>query len=180
MFERHGFSVTTAQIAEEAGISEGSIFRRWSSKQDLIVTALGIEKPRWIELATDLTDDDRAVEVQLTELATSMLDFFLENIPKMTAMLSCGVDMRAKLMRTSDAPPVKGVRAITNYFAQLRDAGRIRMTDPEIAARVLVASTHHYAFSELVGLNEIMPMPRETYIRGIVDNLMRGIGTINE
>ena len=180
MFQQHGFAATTAQIAEEAGISEGSIFRRWSSKDELMITALGVTPPRWIEHATALVDDPRPVAETLTELATLMLDFFLENLPKMTAMVSCGMAMRQKFLRSHDAPPVQGTRAVTNYLEKLRTEGRIRNTDPEIAARILVASLHHYAFADMTGLNDMMPMPRETYVRGVVDNLLRGIGPINE
>lgn len=180
MFREHGFTATTAQIAEEAGISEGSIFRRFASKQELMTCALGISKPRWAELARTLVGDERPVEVQLTELTTAMLEFFIENIPKMMAMMSAGVDMRQKLMRSPDAPPVMGLKAVANYFAQLRAVGRIRMADPEILARMLLAATHHYAFAEFAGLNEVLPLPRETYVRGVVDNLMRGLGPINE
>lgn len=180
MFRVHGFAATTAQIAEQAGISEGSIFRRWASKQELMMTALGVTRPRWIDLAETLHTTDQSVEAQLTEITMSMLEFFCENIGKMTAMLSAGTHVRRKFMCAPDAPPVQGLRALANYFAQLRADGRIRVTDPEIAARMLLSATHHYAFSDFAGLNEIMPMPRETYARGIVDNLLRGIGPINE
>lgn len=180
MFRQYGFTATTAQIAEEAGVSEGSIFRRWSSKEELLVTALGVTPPRWIAHATALAGDERPVRETLTELATMLLDFFVENLPKLTAMVACGVDMRQKFLRSQDAPPVQGARALTNYFEQLRVQGRIRNADPEIAARMLMAALHHYAFAEMSGVNEMMPMPRETYVRGVVDNLLRGIGPINE
>ena len=179
MFRRHGFAATTSQIAEEAGISEGSIFRRYASKQELMVCALGISRPRWIELAAELRGDERPLPEQLTELVTALLDFFIENIPKMTAMMACGHEMRRDMLRSPDAPPVLGLKALANYFALLRADGRIRMADPEILARMLLALTHHYAFAEFAGLNEILPMPRETYARGIVDSLMRGIGPEN-
>jgi AcrR family transcriptional regulator len=108
-----------------------------------------------------------------------LLDFFEENMPKMTAMLACGIDMKRQFMASQDAPPIQGLRAITQYFADLRSAGRIRVTDPEIAARMLMAAIHHYAFASHAGLNAVMPMPRETYIRGIVDNLVRALSPEN-
>jgi AcrR family transcriptional regulator len=180
VFSQRGFSATTSQIAAEAGISEGSIFRRWESKDELLITALGIPQPDWIDRVSAMADDERTVDEQLVELGTMLLDFFIENIPKMAAMVGCGVHMRQKIMRSHDSPPVQGVRAVTNYFALQRKEGRIRMTDPEIAARMFVGALHHYAFAEFAGLNDLMPMPRETYVRGIVDNLIRGIEQINE
>lgn len=175
MFEEHGFAATTSQIADAAGVSEGSIFRRWNSKDELMIAALGIRRPEWLDTVGALGESDRELEEQLTVLADQILDFFLEHLPKMTAMLSCGIQMKRKFLRSNDALPVQGVKAVTNFFAEHRRAGRIRMTDPEVIARMFVASIHHYAFAEFAGLNEMMPIPRETYIRGIVANLMQGI-----
>lgn len=180
MFERHGFGATTAQIAEAAGVSEGSIFRRWSSKNELMIAALGVERPRWIEAVDDLVQSDLDLEAQLVELANRILEFFTEHLPKMMAFVSSGTRMKRKFLQSSDALPVQGVRAVTTFFAQHRRAGRIRMTDPEVAARMFVASIFHFAFAEMSGLNDMMPMPRETYIRGVAANLMRGIEPVDE
>ena len=54
------------------------------------------------------------------------------------------------------------------------------MTDPEVVARMFVGSIYHFSFAEMAGLNDMMPMPRETYIRGLVANLMRGIEPVSE
>jgi len=178
MFDAHGFSATTSQIAEAAGISEGSIFRRWSSKDDLLIAALGVQRPPWVDGLEALSEDEeRPVAEQLEWLGLQMLDFFREHIPKMTAVLACGMAMRQKFMRSDNAPPVVGVRAVTEYFANLRKQGRIRFTDPEVAARMFVAAMVHYAMADIGGLNDLMPMPRETYVRGVVDNLLRGIAS---
>ncbi len=180
MFELHGFGATTSQIAEAADVSEGSIFRRWSSKDELMIAALGVQRPHWIDGVIELADSGKPLEQQLTELANDVLDFFLENLPKLTAMVTCGIQMKRKFLQSNEALPVQGVKAVMNFFAQHRRAGRIRMTDPEVVARMFVASIHHYAFAEMAGLNQMMPIPRETYVRGVVANLIRGIEPIDD
>ena len=179
MFQRHGFSATTSQIAEAAGVSEGSIFRRWSSKTELFVAALGVERPAWFDGLDELAASDHSVDEQLTILANDILDFFLANIPKMHAIFSCGVTMKRRFME-EDALPVQGVKAFTKYFTHLRRARRIGVKDPEIVARMFVGSLHHYAFADFAGLNDVMPMPRESYVRGLVACLIEGIGDVGD
>jgi len=175
MFDRHGLTVTTAQIAEAAGVSEGSIYRRWESKQSLMIAAFGIRKPPAIEQMGELMESGKPIEEQLWIIANGLLDFFLENLPKMSALLACGLKMKEKILQSTDALPVQAVRAVMGFFEHHRRQGTIRTSDPEVAARMFVASIHHYAFAEYVGLNDMLPMPRETYVRGVVDTLLRGL-----
>lgn len=174
MFKKHGFAATTSQIADEAGISEGSIFRRWSSKNELLIAALGVAAPAWFSTLDELATSDQPVDEQLTMVAEQVLDFFGDHLPKMHAIFSCGVNMKEKFLQ-EDTPPVQGIRAFTKYFENLRRQGRIGRNDPEIIARMFVGSLHHYAFAEFAGLNDVMPMPRETYVRGLVRSLLHGI-----
>lgn len=179
MFNQHGLTVTTAQIAEAAGVSEGSIYRRWDTKEQLMIAAFGIRKPPAIEKMAELLESERTIEEQLTVVAEELLDFFLENLPKMSAVLACGLQMKQKILQSTNAPPVQMVKALTRFFEHHRRQGTLQTSDPEVLARMFVAGIHHYAFSEFVGLNDVLPMPRPTYVRGVVRNILRGAG-INE
>lgn len=177
-FFESGLSATTAEIARRAGISEGTIFRRFPTKHDLFVAAMGISpQPTWIALAEELAvDGGDSLRDNLTRLAHEMLAFFEELIPKMSMIMATGLQRADLFEGMREPPPVRGVKALANYFHQEQQRGRLRRCDPEIAARMFLGMLQNFAFFEIAGLNDYMPMPKQTFVRGIVDNLLRGIG----
>ena len=54
-FLESGLAATTADIARRAGISEGTIFKRFGSKDDLFLAAMGLEQePPWVATLDEL------------------------------------------------------------------------------------------------------------------------------
>ena len=51
LFLERGFKATTAEVAREAGVAEGSLFKRWKTKQELFLSAMsaGDEDPIWVQ-----------------------------------------------------------------------------------------------------------------------------------
>lgn len=180
VFFRDGTSATTADIAQQAGISEGTIFRRFPTKQDLFVAAMGFEGgPKWIKTIDALLVAEELGDLaeNLNLIANEMLDFFKQLIPKMNMILSCGGAPNPQMLCDGSQlpPPIMGVKALMRYLMAEQDAGRIRVSDPEILARMFMGSLHHYAFWDHCGLNAILPMPRPTYVRHVVDTLLRAV-----
>ncbi len=175
LFEQFGFHVTTAQIAEEAGVSEGSIYRRWETKEELMINACGVVPPPFLTDIEAFVAHEPTIDAKLLFLASAMLDFFMANLPKMSAMMAGGLDFKRKMLSSGNAPPVRLVRSLMQFFEGQRRQGNIATRDPEVVARMFVGSLHHYAFAEFVGLNDLLPLPRETYLRVVVQNLLYGV-----
>ena len=175
VFFEEGIQGTTAEIARRAGISEGTIFRRFPTKQDLFLAAMGLSQgPVWIETLQELQGQGD-LEANLIRIADEILDFFLILIPKMHLVLTCGanVSLPDVFEGPGEAPPLRALKAVMGFFLAEQKAGRMRATDPEILARMFLGSLHHWAFAEICGINDYMAMPRQTCVRGIVDNLIR-------
>ncbi len=172
VFLEHGVQATTAQIAEHADISEGTIYQRFDSKEALFLAALDISTPpEWQEML-DSFDGTRPLEEDLHELALEMIDFFEEIIPKMHMIMSNQLQADALFSVPDDPPPIRGVKALTKFFHEERKRGRLGACDPEITARMFIGSVHHFALFNVCGLDDYLPMPRETFVRGIVSNLL--------
>jgi AcrR family transcriptional regulator len=177
-FFESGLKATTADIAERAGISEGTIFRRFPTKHDLFMAAMGLPAcPSWIATLEGFVDGsaDAGLAQNLTTLGHEILEFFEDLIPKMSMVLASGDKQMPSFEGLSEPPPVRGIKALANYLHHEQRAGRIRACDPEVAARMYLGSLHMYAFTDVFGINDFLPMPKQTFVRGVVDNLLRGV-----
>lgn len=176
VFREEGIQGTTAEIARRAGISEGTIYRRWPTKNELFHAALDLPSPPpWVETLEAVEADDDLFEA-MDRISLEILDFFEEVLPKIS-MVTSNLGEEQLFDSESDAPPVRALKPMTRFFERERKRGRVRRCDPEVVARMYLGSLMHFAFAEMSGINEILPMPRETYVRGIVTTLLEGVGT---
>jgi AcrR family transcriptional regulator len=176
LFLEHGFAATTAAIARAAGISEGSIFKRFATKEELFFAALGIPEPAWIDGLKGRAGQGR-VEDALAEILLQIIEFFRELVPRVTMLWSCralGSGGPIALFRDrADAPPLRALRGLTDYFEQEARLGRIAIGSAEIAARLFLGSAQTYIFFEM--LAPATAPPAAEYARGVVELLLRGL-----
>jgi AcrR family transcriptional regulator len=82
VFLQRGADAPTAEIARHAGVSEGSIFRRFPTKQALFLAAMGIDTtPAWLEQLDRLGGEN--LREQLAELALQIIEGTREMLPRM-------------------------------------------------------------------------------------------------
>ncbi len=177
VFTEQGMNATTAEVARRAGVSEGTIFNRFGSKTELMMASMGFEKgPNWIKVAEAVDLDESTFEESLSAIGEEMLDFFEVLLPRIWMMMSSGAAVTNHFM-DANAPPIRGIKVLTGLIYQAQKKGQVRPCDPEIVARQFIGALHFWAFAEHSGLNGFMPMPRQTYLRGVVKNIMEGIKT---
>jgi AcrR family transcriptional regulator len=179
LFLEQGFAVTTAAIARRAGISEGSIFKRFPSKEALFFAALGIPEPAWVEGLKERAGQGDVRE-NLVQIMLSMTEFFRELVPRLMMMWSCRAladkDRMAYWQRgDKEAPPLRGLAALCAYFERETSLGRLRVTAPEVAARMLLGAAQNYVLFEMVGIHVGPPLPAEEFARSVIDLLLRGM-----
>ncbi|MEL7372315.1 MAG: TetR/AcrR family transcriptional regulator [Myxococcota bacterium] len=174
VFLKQGFSASTSAIARAAQVSEGMLFKRFGSKDELFHAALEIPL---LDLSKEL--DGRVgrgdVRSNLEWAALELINFFEELMPTvMTLWRKHAPNMKALWVGQEDPQPVRILRDLTRYISAEVERGRLDgRVEPGVLARILVGSTHHYAFLDQMGLQP--PLGRDVYARQLVDMVWRGI-----
>lgn len=178
VFLERGIEGTTAEVAARAGISEGSVFRRFPTKHQLFRAAMsqGLPTFAWAEsIHARIGRGD--MKAELTQLALEVVEHLRVIVP--IVMLSWSnpspTGLPSELAQPSP-PAIRALRELTSYFEAEMRLGRVRRQDPEIVARTFMGSLWNYAQLEIVfRAQELLPLPVETFVRGFVELLWAGL-----
>ena len=147
VFLLRGVRGTTAEIAARAGVSEGSVFKRFATKSDLFREAVrsGIGEPEWLDgLADRVGRDD--VRDTLVAVGAGALSFFRRSQPLVA--LSRSGDGVAGLADAGGASLTTAgtvARRVADYLDAEMRLGRLRTADAQVAATVLVGAVERQA-----------------------------------
>lgn len=137
LFE-HGANVTTSQIAKAAGIAEGTVFRAFKDKQELIATC--VREVLQVDAELGLIEDARQVEHLADRLswAISAASGYLDRTWKLVGVLRDSGYHPQHGEGGHKGPPVE-MQRLSERIASLfePDAHRMRV-DPQLAARLLL------------------------------------------
>jgi AcrR family transcriptional regulator len=173
VFLRKGHAAPTAEIARRAGVSEGTLFKRWGTKDKLFLAAMAPESPTWADKVEAMVGQGEVRE-NLVAIAGQILAFYQQATPRIIHIWASSLHRKRRKLGPN-SPPVVGIQLTTDYLAAEAALGRLAVADPEVAARVFLGALHKFAFQELLGVNVVLPMEVDRFIRGLVDLLWAGL-----
>jgi len=175
VFLEKGPTATTAEVARRAGVSEGTLFKRYPTKKELIIAAMKMRETATWQQGLPASMGKGDLNLQLADLMRELIGFFRLMAPRLALMSSCHIRQEEFFGAHSEPPPVTGIRALSRYLSAEQQLGRLGPCDVEIVARVLLGSSIQYAMHESYGVHAWLPMPEDTFIRGTVALVLRGI-----
>ena len=175
IFLEQGPNAPTATIAKHLGVSEGLLFKRFGTKENLFLAAMGIRDfDATLLIEKCLLRED--MSQNLSELATEILKFLREMFPSMMMLWLKQKDKsRGGLPQKLKSPMVQMINAIADYLEQEMQRGRLAKVDPLVAARMIVATAANYVLFETVGRRQPMPLDSDIYVKKLIDILWFGL-----
>ena len=177
LFLERGPSVSTAEIARAAGISEGTIFKRFPTKDALFLAAMGLEAR--LQQTTLLQDacGKGDMKENLRCIAREMLSFYRQLIPRVIALHAHPklAPHQHSMLKGPDSPHRQAHLALAEHLRLEMEDGRLAQGDPELMARVLSASLWNFVFFETVKASVYNPMEGDEYVDKLVDLLWSGM-----
>lgn len=172
VFMKEGFKASTARIAREAGVSEGSLFKHFKSKVNLFLAAMQIKAgaQSWEDrlMASAGQGEIRTI---LEGAGTDLLEHLRLVLPRLMMISSSGVTIPKHHGPGQPPPSLQKMDVICGYFKAEIKAGRLAMASPQIQAHAFMGALSHYAWCETIF--GYQPAPPDVYVRSVVDTILR-------
>jgi AcrR family transcriptional regulator len=178
--ERGARSLTTREIAREAGFSDSTLYVHFADKAHLLATLCERWLPDLHGVLGSLVDRVGAatVEENLRELATVAIRVYRDMVPSTFALAGDPelLQYHRAAMRDSGRGPRRGMEAIGAYIAAEQRLGRVRAdADAMLTASMLLGSCwSRAALAHYFGEDQIA-VDDGTYARGVAAAVMRGL-----
>jgi AcrR family transcriptional regulator len=167
-FLAHGFTkASTVNIARRAGVSEGSIFNRFATKDDLFRAAMDDAPPPVFSLDRYIGESD--LRKNLVRITIESVHYLNGLLPKL--MLRWSERERAARAKVCNRPR-EVLRALTAFFKAEKALGRVG-GDPPIIARMFMGSVWNYCFLRTVAGDR--SMSAKVFAERLIAGLWQGI-----
>ncbi|MFN7134425.1 MAG: TetR/AcrR family transcriptional regulator, partial [Myxococcales bacterium] len=111
-FLEHGPSVSTEVVAGRLQISQAVLFKRFRTKEELLIAALRPDPdPAWVRIVEE-GPDERPLREQLRQLAPLVTAWFDEIVPCIAVLRASSIDLRRLVTPGCPLPPVRAQRAV--------------------------------------------------------------------
>lgn len=144
-----GPGASTQELARRAGVSEGTLFKRFVSKRRMFTESLRM--PELEEQTWFMTMLPRAgkgpIEEHLAEIALGLHRHVSVLMPCAQMIAANGKlkpqDFARLLGMEEEAPPFVMLKTVTAFFQREMDLGRVKRTDAEGLARMFIGAVVH-------------------------------------
>jgi AcrR family transcriptional regulator len=174
VFLSHGFDAASmADIARAAGVSKGTLYVYFESKEELFAEIVKLECSSHAEGAFELDPADHDVEAVLTRLGANYLNFLCTGEKAASLRIVIAIaDRKPEIGRVFyETGPAYGVGRLEIYLKAQVAAGALDMVDCHLAAAQFLDMCQATLFKPV--LFNFAPKPSPAQIRHVVDSAVR-------
>ncbi len=170
-----GPHTSTTVIAERVGVSQATLFKRFGSKDALLIRALQPSEG-WTVLQRLVAgpDDERPMRDQLTELLSEMAAFFDKMAPCLAVLRSSGAF--PPKFEGATSPPILARLELQRWLEIAQARGELSEgAAPEHLAVALIAITQARAMRRHLLEDRDLPGDDAAYLLAMLDMLFLGV-----
>jgi AcrR family transcriptional regulator len=169
VFLREGYRAATSKIAERAGVSEGTLFKRFKSKAELFLAAMDLQEGdrSWMDRLASYDPERDQARAFLKEAATALLAHLNVMLPKFMALKASGLDPEDLKAVFSEPPPLRHLRALTGFFEKTCGLKVGASRRAKILATAFQGALLHYVMCR--HRFGYIPMDEPEYLEGLLD-----------
>jgi AcrR family transcriptional regulator len=170
LFRAHGHAVSTRQVAESAGISEGVLYQRFGNKDDLFFAAMAPTAPD-IEAVLGPEEPTVAAREYLGQVVVRMAEYFGEVLPIAMRLITHPSFDRSSLGRawTTAARLHEGLARRLGAFEKDR---QLRRGVAEVTTQLLVSLAHDWALGKV--MSPRTAAKRTSELEAMIDVVWKG------
>ena len=171
---------TTKEIAQAAGVSEGSLYNHFKNKSELFLCVLRELPANFVGLVMGLREraGKGTVRGNLEEVAATALGFYNVSIPMGASFFSEPelLTLHRKGLKERNAGPHKANVAVAAYLRAEQKLGRVREdADADAVAYLLLGACFQQAYwAQFLG-EEASETTTERFVLDILNTLMQGL-----
>lgn len=172
--EKGYVAMTTKDIANRAQVNECTIFRKFQSKKDIVIS--GMEQQKW---QADITP---AVFQHVTWDLQADLEMFMSNyLERVTEdFINLSIGLRAPQINEDTIPyimkiPEAFLQTLIGYFEKMHEKGKIGDLDFKCLALTIFSSTFGFTFLKASFGDRLTQVTQQEYISKSVALFLKGI-----
>lgn len=176
LFAKHGFDATTTkELAEAAGVAEGTLFRHFTNKKAILVE---VATQGWIDLLTDLLTEFSEMG-SYKAVAQVMRNRMLHMRKNVDLLKVCFIEVQfhPDLRDRIQAEVIEKMTDVAEAFFQTAmDQGIYRQQDPRLVARVFLGMFTIASFSQnTIADPDASPEELKQMAEGLSDIFLNGV-----
>ncbi len=178
--QRGSARVTTKEIAREAGVAEGTLFKYFDRKDDLVLAVIREHLPSFLAVTNPDQAGARELSPTLEAIVYGAIRYYAEMIPLTLALFgdTALLARHRDWMQQEHTGPHKIFERVAAYLAVEQRIGRIDAArDPMSIAALLIGPAYQYAFLRHFLGGEPLPGTEKQFVAGVIEVLLVGIST---
>ncbi len=178
ILERGLARVTTKEIARAAGVAEGTLFKYFERKDDLLLAVVQEHVPPFVAVTHPEQAGTGTVGEHLEAIAQAAMAYYAHLIPPTIAFCADATLLarHREWMQAQQTGPQRIFERVAAYIAAEQRLGRLdAQRDPLSVAALLLGPCYQYAFLRHFMGADPLPLSDQQFVSGLVQTLMEGV-----